>query len=95
MAEVLEPLNIFRYRLPSLSELEELHLLTISDTIGKVLGEESPPEGLPSHMLSSLLHDGRHANPLVLSLSGEHIDYKSQPVIYWTHLRIKDSFQVL
>jgi len=42
-------LHILCDSLPSLGQLEELHLLGVPNAVGKVLGEESLPESLPRH----------------------------------------------
>jgi len=65
-AEVFEPLSILCYYLPSLGQLEELHLLGVPDVVWKILREESLPECLPRHWLLSLLKDGFCANPSML-----------------------------
>jgi len=78
---VLELLSILCYKLPSLSELEELHLLGISDAVKKVLRKKLSSESFPSNRFSPLLHDGFHANPPTLNLPGEHVYCESQPVL--------------
>jgi len=72
-AGVLELLNIVCHYLPSLGQLEEFHLLGISNAVWEIFREEFPPKGLPRHRLASLLHDGFCTDPPVLSLSSEHV----------------------
>ena len=95
VTEVLELLSIFCHRLPSLGQLEEFHLLGISNVVWEIFREEFPPKGLPRHRLASLFHHGICADPLVLSLSGEHVYRESQPVLCWTCFCIKDPLQIL
>jgi len=76
-AEVLELLSVVSHRLPSLVQLEEFHLLGILNIVREIFREEFPSKGFLRHRLASLLHDEFCADPLVLSLSGEHVHYES------------------
>jgi len=59
-----------------LGQLWELYLFSIFDVVREILGEELPPEDILSNWYLPLLHDGLHADPLVLSLTREHVHHK-------------------
>jgi len=87
-AEMFEPLSILNYCLPSLGQLEELHLLGVPDVVWEVLSEKSLSESLPRHWLIPLLQDGFGADPPMLRLPREHVHGERQLVLLRAHLRI-------
>jgi len=93
--EVLEPLSVLCYSLPSLGQLEELHLLGVPDAIWKIFREEPLPKCLPRHRLLSLLKDGFGADPPMLCLSREHVYRERQHVLHRAHFGVIDALQVL
>jgi len=92
---MLELLSILCYRLPSLSELEELYFFGIPHTIREILIEEFPPECLLRHWFLPLFHDGFHADPPMLRFPDEHVYYEGQSVLCRAHFCIKNTLQVL
>ena len=93
--EILEFFRILSHRFASLSQLQELHLFSIFDAVREVLREKLSPKDLPSNWFLPLLHDGLHTDPLVLSLTHEHVNREGQPALLGAHLSIKDSLDVL
>ena len=92
---MFELLYIFCHRFVSLSQLEELHLLSVFHTIREVLREELPPKCFPCDWPLLLSHNRLHASPPVFYLYSEHVHYKGKPALLLAHLGIKDPLHVL
>jgi len=85
---------VLSYRFVPLSQLQKFHLFSILDVVREVLREKLPPKDIPSNWFLSLLHDGLHTDPLVFSLTREHVHREGQPTLLGAHLSIKYSLDV-